>query len=578
MNTACGLDCYDGCSIEYKAPLCALVNKEIKDAPRIETPRIGGVEVSMGEALDAVVESFKSDSSLLWRGTGSVGVMQDITNLFMEQINGTLTHGSLCDGSGDVGIVNGRGVNRTLPLEEIKKADTIVVWGRNITVTNAHILPHIKDKNLVVIDPIKTPIAKMANLHLQLEPRSDYFVAIMLARFIFMEDAQDTQWLEEFAPDYQDFYDYSCEYRIKAILDYIGTDLGEMGRVLELLRNQKVVFLVGVGVQKYSTGASVLEAIDSLASVLGLFGKEGCGVSYLGNSKLGFDNPFEVSTKTISKVTTPFEKFDTVLIQGGNPAESMPNSNRVKESLESVKNLIYFGLYENETSKRANIIIPAKNFFEKNDVRLNYGDSYVKKINKIDESNIGIDEYSFTKYLFDAFGFDGLKSESEYIDFWLNQCSKEGENYISPIFQPLPYSDGFGEDGGEEFVFIEDYDDDFMDTKRFTKHRKRKKKEDKDKKYWLISPKSSKSLNTQFKSNDKVSLHPTLGYSDGERVKISSEYGEIELIVKLNEDIHPNAIVITNNTKGVNTLTPPTISEYGESACFQEVRVMVEKI
>ncbi|MFK5975967.1 MAG: molybdopterin-dependent oxidoreductase [Sulfurovum sp.] len=578
MNTACALDCYDACRIDDKSPLCALVNREIKNAPRIESPRVDGVEVSMQEGLDAVVESFRDKSSLLWRGSGNVGVMQEITNLFMEQIKGTLTEGSLCDGAGDAGIVNGRGVNRTLPLEQIQKADTIVVWGRNLTVTNAHILPHIKDKNLVVIDPIKTHIAKMADLHLQIEPRSDYFVALMLARFIFMEDSQDIEWLEEFGSEYEEFYEYSCEYRIKSILDYIGTDLGEMGRVLNFLRDQKVVFLVGTGVQKYSTGASVLEAIDSLASVLGLFGKEGCGVSYLGNSKLGFDNPFEVSTNCISKVDTPFEKFDTVLVQGGNPAESMPNSNRVKESLESVENLIYFGLYENETSKLAKIVIPAKNFFEKDDIRLSYSDYSVKKINKIQESEIGIDEYQFTKYLFEAFGFDGLKSEKEYIDFWLNQCSKNGDEYISPAYQSLPYSDGFGENGGDEFVFIEDYDDDFIDTKQFTKSRKRKQKEETEKEYWLISPKSSKSLNTQFKLNDKVKLHPDLGYSDGDRVKISSLYGEVELVVENSKDIHLNSLLITNNTKGVNNLTPPMISEYGNSACFQEVKVTITSI
>jgi len=71
------------------------------ETPRIEKPRVNGIEVSIDEALKAVSEAFKAENSLLWRGSGNFGVMQEVTNLFMEKIEGSLTKGSLCDGSGD---------------------------------------------------------------------------------------------------------------------------------------------------------------------------------------------------------------------------------------------------------------------------------------------------------------------------------------------------------------------------------------------------------------------------------------------------------------------------------------------
>jgi anaerobic selenocysteine-containing dehydrogenase len=399
----------------------------------------------------------------------------------------------------------------------------------------------------------------------------------MLARFIFMEDSDATEWMDKFAPEYEDFYDFTREHRIKSILEYIGIDLGDMGRMLNYLRDQKVVFLVGAGVQKYTTGSYVLHAIDSLAATLGLFGKEGCGVSYLGNSKLGFDNLFAVNCKQVPKVNTEFSNFHTVLVQGGNPAASMPNSNRVEKELKAVKNLIYFGLYENETSSLANIVIPAKNFFEKDDVRLSYGHQYVEKMNRVLSSDIGIGEYEFTKYLFDAFGFSGLEDEEYYLETWLKQCKKEKEQHITAAYKELPYSEGFGEDGDDEFEFIEEYDDDFINTKRFTKYRKSSKNQKVDETFWLLSPKSSKSLNTQFVRDNRVQLHPNLGYSDEDMVEVSSKYGEHEFRVKLNEDIREDCILITNNTVGVNYLTPDILSEEGDSACYQEVKVRVEK-
>ena len=595
VTTACGLDCYDACRIVASkttppklkgdaahptgnGALCALLNRYMHEAQRIEKARIGEREVSMEEAMEAVAEAFRDRSSLLWRGSGNLGVMQGVTNLFMEKIGGTLTSGTLCDGAGNAGILNGRGVNRTLPPEQIAKAETVVVWGRNLTVTNAHLMPFIEGKTLVVIDPVKTPIAKKADFHMQIEPRMDYYLAIMLSRFVIMEDGQDDAWLEAFAPEIEDFYDYTREHRIKAILEHMGTDLGEMGRMLEYLRNKKTVFLVGAGVQKYTTGSYTLHAIDSLAAVLGLFGKEGCGVHYLGSSRLGFEDPFAVKTPRVPMATTPFSKFDTVLVQGGNPAASMPDSNRVKAELEKAGTLIYFGLYENETSALADIVIPAKHFLEKEDVRLSYGHHYVEKMNRVYESKIGISEYDFTRYLFEAFGFEGLEAESDYIEAWLSQCKEEEGCYRSPAYDPAPYADGFGEEGEEEFEFIDEYDDDFINPKRFTKYRKQSKNKKPDERYWLLSPKSSKSLNTQFVRGETVEMHPETGYAEGERVLLTSEHGSAHFTVHLSEDIRPNCVVVTNNTIGVNYLTPAILSDEGESACYQEVKVTVSRV
>ncbi len=265
-------------------------------------------------------------------------------------------------------------------------------------------------------------------------------------------------------------------------------------------------------------------------------------------------------------------------MQGGNPAESMPDSTRVCEELDKVENLIYFGLYENETSKRAKIVIPAKNFFEKEDVRLSYGHQYVEKMHKVIDSDIGISEYDFTKRLFDAFDLAGLESEEYYINAWLTQCKKQGEQYLSPAYEETPYEDGFGEDGDDEFEFIEDYADDFINTKRFNKVRTSKKNKVEDERFWLLSPKTNKALNTQFNRDNKVQIHPDTGYEEGDKVLLISEFGELELEVVLNEDLRSNCLVVTSNTLGLNILTPSMVSDEGESACYQEVKVTIEKL
>jgi len=595
IYTACPLDCWDACAITcdperpdkpvatpghpmHNGSLCALLNKYMHEAPRIVTPRIDGREVSMEEALDAVAEAMHASPPLLWRGSGNLGVMQEVTNFLVERLGGTLTHGSLRDGAGTAGIMEGRGINRLLPPEQIAKAEVVVVWGRNLPVTNAHLMPFIGGKKLVVIDPVRTVLAQKADLHIQIKPRSDVYLALLLARFLTMEDTQNDTWLEEWGTEFDEFYDFTRTFRIKAILQYMGLSLDDIGDLLTYLQRDRVVFLVGVGVQKYAIGHYILRAIDSLAATLGLFGREGCGVSYLGSSRQGFKNPFCVKAPTVSIVTTPFERFGTVLVQGGNPAESMPGSIRVEESLSRVENLIYFGLYENATSHMARIVIPAKSFLEKNDLRLSYGHQYVEPMNQALEGSSGISEYDFTVEILRRLGREGIESEEQYLRRWLEQCPEVEGRRVLPDYKPLPYADGFGEEGGEEFAFMDDFDDDFEDIRRFRKARFAKQEsEEPEEEYWLLSPKQTKSLNTQFVRSGRVHLPPSAGFDDGEWVRIFSEHGETELEAHIDECLRDDCILIPAGTPGVNRLTPSMASEEGEGACYQEVKVKVEK-
>jgi len=594
IKTACPLDCFDACSIVADSnfpkklvagnevpytngALCAHLYKHMHEAKRVTKPMVNGKEVSLNEALDAVADTLRDKPWLLWRGSGNLGVMQKITNLLAKMAGGAITHGTLCDGAGEAGIIESRGVNRLLPIEQIEKSELVIVWGRNVTVTNSHLMPYLEGKKIVVVDPVKTKIAKMADIHIQIKPRSDFYFAILLCRFLMMEEAEDKEWLNEFASEYEEFYEFTRTFRIKAILEHIGINLNDIGDLLLMLENKRSVILVGAGVQRYEIGDVTLRAIDAFAALLGLFGKEGCGVSYLASSQLGFDNPFNIKCKSEPIATTPFSKYNSVIIQGGNPAESMPCSNRVENELKEVENLIYFGLYENKSSKLANIIIPAKNFMEKDDVRLSYGHQYIQRMNKVYDSDIGISEYDFTQEILKRLNKEPIESEEYYIDYWLKQCIKSEDKLISPAFEELPYSGGFGKDGGKEFEFVDDFYDGFEDIKALRRFRK-KVKTDKVQLY-LLTPKTHKTLNTQFGYRESVvNINPDLGYIDGSKVLVKSLWGELELTVKNSNDLRDDIAVIYCGVDGINKLTPPISSTEGDMACYGDVKVTIEKV
>ncbi|MBU1215882.1 molybdopterin-dependent oxidoreductase [bacterium] len=573
--TACSLDCYDTCTIAYKDGklegakdwhtqgfLCPHMNHYDK-YETITAPRYKGEEISLQRALELLKEmllSCKKDEILHYRGNGNFGLMQEVSDHFFASFGATLTDGNLCDGAGEAGIIEGRGSNKNMPFSEIKKSEVVIFWGRNPHTTSSHLLPLLKDKTIIVIDPVKTKIAKTADLHIQIKPRGDFYLAMMLSRFLHIEHGYDEEFLQNYASEYQDFYELTQTIRIKATLENIDVTLGQIGKVLELIRGKKVAIVCGVGIQKYSDGADIIRAIDAFAVYLGLFGKEGCGVAYLGHSKEKIVSPFYTKAKRISKVNTDFAKFKTVFIQGANPLSQMPDTLRVKESLSQVENVVYFGLYENETSDRADLIIPAKSFLYKNDIRTSYANNFLLNMNKVAQSDVGISEYNLSAYLCKEFTVE-LQSEEEYLKHFKNHGVQkiDGSLQVEGI-EEIPYAEGFDTDDGE-FVFLEEFDTDSNPDDRL----------------FLVTPKSPHSLNSQFKREKSVYLNSSLGFDEGERITVSSSNGTLSLEVKHNDDLRPDCVLIYSGTAGVNNLTSSKHSLDGKNAIYQENKVEINR-
>jgi anaerobic selenocysteine-containing dehydrogenase len=576
--TACPLDCYDACAIYYdngnlkplkeghtQGFLCPHMN-HYNSYEQIQQPRYKGKTISMEEALKKLQEildaNLKSET-LFYKGSGNFGLMQDVTADIFAKMGCYLTDGNLCDGAGEAGILEGRGSNKNMPLSEISKSEVVVFWGRNPHVTSSHILPLLKDKTIIVVDPVKTKIAKMADLYIQIKPHTDLFLAMLLYRFLHIEDACDDSFLEKYASEYMDYYELTQTIRIKAILEDIGMNLGEIGDFLHYVIGKKVAIVCGVGIQKYRDGADVMRAIDALAVGLGLFGKEGCGVAYLGNSKEAIESPFHLKkAKKVSKVNTPFDEFKTVFIQGANPLAQMPDTKRVEDSIEHVQNVIYFGLYENETSAIADLVIPAKTFLQKRDIRTSYSHNAMMMMHQQLEDDIGVSEYDLARFLADAYALE-LKSEDEYLEYFKNHgVVKIDGSFEVENRENIPYKDGFDTDDGE-FVFLEEFE---------------VPQKVSDGEFYLLTAKSPTSLNSQFNRDSYLYIHEKSGLREGDRVIVCSKSGEAEFIVKINNDLREDSVLIYSGAKGVNRLTSSKHSYEGKNAIFQENFVRITKV
>ncbi|MBP6497678.1 MAG: molybdopterin-dependent oxidoreductase [Campylobacteraceae bacterium] len=579
-QTTCPLDCFDGCCIVVgddkslkgnkehpitKGFLCHHLN-HYHSFERIQQPSLNNQPIFLEEALATLIQKLENTDAaktLYFKGSGNLGVMQSVTKPFFAKRGAILASGSLCDEAGDVGATQGRGANLCLSPLHVNQSEVVILWGRNPSVTNSHMLPSLKGKTLIVIDPIKIDLAQNAALHIQIKPRADIYLAMLLARVAYMEQMEDTEFIEKRCTNFKYFIDFINGIPMRTLMDKCGTSLDDVGKLLALIAGKKVSILVGIGVQKYSFGHSVLRSIDSFAALLGLFGKEGCGVGYLSNSGFGFTIPFKVKAKTEVMPTVDFGKFELVFIQGGNPMEQMPCTPRVKDGLEKAKFVVYFGLHENETSKMANLVIPSKSFFEKDDLKLSYGHEFIGKMPKAYESDFGISEYDLCAKLMQHFNFEKLQSEQEIIDSVIDSNSLKKDGFlISKTYEHIPYEKEFYTKSGK-FEFFDEFDDEFDDTQEG---------------FYLLAAKQNKSLNSQFIKDDYLYVPLHVGLNKDDKVMLSNQYGECVYTVCPSDKLRDDCVMLYSGAKNANMLTPHKASQEGDCAIYQEVKVRMEKI
>lgn len=559
---ACPLDCYDTCQAQIKdenikgskehlttnGKLCVnfanLLKQEYLDSAYFE-----GEKISLQESLNILEDKLKNiepSKSVYYKGAGNLGMMQNSTKSFFSKYGSTFTKGGLCDEAGAAGINDGRGKVTNPSIQRLIDADVIVVWGRDFTNTSSHLYNLVKDKTFITIDPRVTDIAKKSALHMQVNPKTDHELALMLTRLTFMNNLDDEEYLEENTEGHDWFFDIAKNRPLVSYEYTTGVTLDQAYEFLDLIENKKVAFVVGLGVQKYFEGAQIMRTIDSFATFLGIHNQEEAGgVWYFSNSSHGYEDQFDIKkTKKVSLPEIDFSSFDLVFIQGANPVVSNPNTQSVINGLEN-SFVVYFGTTFNDTCKYADLIIPSSSFLSKKDIRLSYGHE-LKAISEVveDKKENTISEYELSSYLLDKFSLEALKSEDEILAYYANHDTN---------------TQAF-----EEFEFIED-----LDVEPLYKDKTGDN-------FYLLTSKNKNSLNSQFATDSFVYLNSSANFSEDTKVKVSSKYGEATFFVKIDDNIKDGCAFFYAGNKKVNYLTANKEDELANSAMFQEVLLDIE--
>jgi len=315
----------------------------------------------------------------------------------------------LCHASSVVALLEGIGSGAVSnPVMDVTKADVVVIIGANPTVNHPVAATWIKNaiKNgtkLVVLDPRRSDLTRMAHRHLQFKPDTDVPMLNAMMNVIVTEGLVDQSFIDSRTIGYEELRKNVEGYTPELMAPICGIDADTLRYVARLYATSKgSMILWGMGVSQHVHGTDNARCLIALSLMTGQIGRPGTGLHPLrgqnnvqGASDAGlipmmFPDYQHVSSPT---VRAHFEKAWKVpegslddqvgltvvevmhaikkggirgmYVQGENPAMSDPDANHAREALAALDHLVVQDIFLTETAYLADVILPASAFPEK---------------------------------------------------------------------------------------------------------------------------------------------------------------------------------------------------------------------
>ncbi|MBH7449138.1 molybdopterin-dependent oxidoreductase [Clostridioides difficile] len=319
LSHGCTLDCHDCCKFNVytkgnnvvkiegdknhpytkgficKKGMAHLDRLNHKD--RIKTPmlKVDGVwkEISFDKAIEIMVEKltyykekYTSKSVMHYDQYGSGSVLKYIGDIFFNFYGGVSRHkGGPCWSAGMHAQKYDFGVAKSHAIEDMLNSKSIFVWGKNPAYTTIHtmqIIKKAKEKGIkiVVIDPIYTKTAQIADKYVQVNPGTDGALAIAMAKIIVEDKLYDEEYINSYVIGFEEYKKYLSSLELSFLIDECGVKENDIRELVDLYTNKYSSINVGYGLQKYKNGGNTIRAIDALGAITGQIGFSGGGVNY----------------------------------------------------------------------------------------------------------------------------------------------------------------------------------------------------------------------------------------------------------------------------------------------------------
>ena len=313
----------------------------------------------------------------------------------------------------------------TNSVNDLDQTDAILLFGANPT--DAHPVTGAKIKQLfmkgiasIVVDPVKTTLAKYAKYHLQLRPGTNVAMLNMLSYYILKNNLVNTEFIERNTEYFNEFKATILKLNIDELVEITGVskELTEQAAIAYAGANNAMEFH-GLGVTEHYQGSKTVMLLSNLALMTGNIGRRGVGLNPLrgqnnvqGAADMGvqphqgagymdvndpevqkyYANKYGVSnfpTKEGLKIPEMIDgaiagHFKALWIMGEDTLMTDPNTKHIQKGFDNLDLLVVQELFMSVTAEAADVVLPAASYFEKNGTFTN-GERRVQRVNKVIE-------------------------------------------------------------------------------------------------------------------------------------------------------------------------------------------------
>ena len=331
---------------------------------------------------------------------------------------------------------------------------SLFLWGVNPTASlppiSARILRFKREKGtkIVVVDPRRIPLAKSADIHLQLRPGTDAALALAMINTVIEEEIYDKEFVENYTSGFDKLVEHVKRYKPEFVEDIVGVPaslIKEAARMFAQSKPTGVMRFLG-GTETTSNGFDAHRAVDILAAITGNVDNEGGNLvpqpssgsilnkwSPMSKNAVGFDyHPvfLRIARGSIGACLAdaaldgdPYP-IKGMIIDAGNPVLMHVNQTRFREVLKKLDFVVQIDVRLNDTSEFADIFLPAKSPLERPEINLGGGwdVQWTGAINKVLEPpGECLADYEIWWKLGEKMGFEVPKSYEEYCNSFLKE-------------------------------------------------------------------------------------------------------------------------------------------------------------
>ena len=498
----------------------------------------------------------------------------------------------------------------------------ILVWGANPSASAPHAHDHWLPESparVIVVDPIRTPTAAAADLHLQPFPGSDAALAFALLHVIAREGFVDVGFVGAHTVGWDELKPLLAACTPEWGEEVTGVPAALIEAAAELYGRGPSLLWLGQGFQRQRTGGNVIRACALLPAVTGNVGKPGTGFLYLnGTESRGIDEDYLAAPHLAARAPDPISHMDLVgcledpirsqalFCWNINIAASNPEQARLHDALRREDLLmVAIDLFLTDTTDFADYVLPAASFLEFDDLVVSYFNLTLSaQARAADPMGESLPNTAIFRRLARAMGYSETElyeTDDELLDTLLRRSGVD-EDFASlaskgtvsiaaePVVQfadrrfPTPSgrieltSDRAAADGLPRLPLP-------LTDPRPVDGRLR-----------LLSPASPWLLNDSFANDAKiakqigaatVALHPDdaaeRGLAEGDEAVMTNATGRLQLSVTLSDAV-PRGVAYSPKGRwpkrepsraNVNTLNPGERADMGESTSVHGVEVMV---